>query len=364
MPQKILVISKFFFPDNNPRSFRVTELVEELARTGHNVTVLIPRRKEFHDAFQKEYNVKIEDLGFHFFYNTNLPVFKKMILKPLIQTGIADKLNFPDVLYYFKTKKLLKNYSNYDLLISIAIPHSIHWGVADALIKKPDITKKWIADCGDPFMGNPLFKRATFLEKYERNFCNRADFIAIPVTDAVDAYYPEYRNKIKVIPHGFNFEKDKQYISKYTPNSIPTFAYAGAFYKDRRDPRELLEFLISLDLEYKFIIYLSSSDFLSPYIKKSAGRIEIKTCIPRSNLLNELSKMDFLINFNYISSVQSPSKLIDYYLTGRPVLSINNNSAELDIIKEFLNGNYKQKHIFQDMCRYDIKNVTQQFLAL
>jgi len=52
--------------------------------------------------------------------------------------------------------------TKYDLLISIAVPYPIHWGVAAvwAKDKSKNLAPNWIADCGDPycFQENDTFK--------------------------------------------------------------------------------------------------------------------------------------------------------------------------------------------------------------
>ena len=60
--KKILIISKFFYPANTPRSFRTTELAIELAKQGHDVTVLTPKL-EIHNEFEVKHNLSIVDLG-------------------------------------------------------------------------------------------------------------------------------------------------------------------------------------------------------------------------------------------------------------------------------------------------------------
>src|SRR5690606_10094120 len=97
--------------------------------------------------------------------------------------------------------------SNYDILISIAAPHPIHWGVAKAIKKYKNIAKCWIADCGDPFMlsHNLQYKRPFYFKYYEKEFCRLADFITIPTAFAKDGYYKEFHDKLNVIPQGFNF---------------------------------------------------------------------------------------------------------------------------------------------------------------
>ena len=68
---------------------------------------------------------------------------------------------------------------------------------------------------------------------------------------------------IKVIPQGFNFDDIR--LAEYQRNPIPTFGYAGLFYSDIRSPKNLFEFLCSLDFDFRFVIYtnLSSADSYS-----------------------------------------------------------------------------------------------------
>ena len=53
---------------------------------------------------------------------------------------------------------------------------------------------------------------------------------------------------IKVIPQGFNFDDIR--LAEYQRNPIPTFGYAGLFYSDIRNPKNLFEFLCSLDFDF------------------------------------------------------------------------------------------------------------------
>jgi hypothetical protein len=365
MKKKILLITKSFYPVSGPRSTRATELVKALAANGCLVKVLTPYNAH-HAKFSEEYHIEIEDLGKHFFNksrkNTTSVFAIKVVLKLMSLIKISKKYNLPDVLYKNLTFNKIKEYKNWDLLISIAKPHAIHWGIAKALEWNSKITKKWIADCGDPFMGNPFHKPSPLFEKFERNFCEVADIIAVPIPEATESYYLEYRDKIKVIPQGFDFKKDLENIAEYKKNVVPTFCYSGVFYKENRDPRNLLEYLISLHIIYKFIIYTTSNKLIQPYVDRSNGRIEIREYIPRNELLNELSKMDFLININNMSCVQSPSKLVDYYLSGRPVLSLGTYEVNELIIEEFLNYSFENKLEYTNMKRYDIRNVVTRFL--
>src|SRR5690606_36344469 len=171
-----------------------------------------------------------------------------------------------------------------------------------------------------------------------------------------------YLNKLIVIPQEFDIEDIK--IAQYESNSIPVFAYAGVFYPEKRDPSQFLDWLCELDLEFKFIIYTKSISVISPYINKLGNKLEIRDYVPRDQLIFELSKVDFLINILNISSVQQPSKLIDYYLADRPIVDISSNFKEKSIVNEYFRGNYIKSHKYVDIDQFNIKSVVNKFEQL
>lgn len=362
---EILVISKFFYPQNTPRAFRTVELVKEFARRGHHVTLLTPENKEVHYRFAKKHGIAIKDLGPLKFKEIDITEtgLVKFIKRACRRVG-TQFFEYPDIEFLYRVKKALKGESGYDLMISIANPHPIHWGVAWAR-ESDKIAKTWIADCGDPFMGQKMqsYNKPFYFSLFEKWFCKKADYISVPEEDAKDAYYPEFQKKLKVIPQGFNFNEVEVRENIFQESPPPTFAYAGSFYKINRDPRTFIDFLLNLNKEFKFIIYTNDKNFIRPYIDQANGMIEIRDYVPRNDLLLELSTMDFLVNFsNSQATSQIPSKLIDYYLTGRPVLSINPDYFDEEKINEFLSGDYTNKYTYENIARYQIENVADKFL--
>jgi len=368
MNKKILIVSASFYPMNSPRSFRTTELVKEFSRQGHEVTVLISKDTTNHPKFEKEHNVKINNLGSLKYKRINLNSGSRIakLIKRLLRRSLDLFFHYPNIEWMFKVKRRLRNEKNYDLLISVAAPHAIHWGVAWAWNKKKSIANIWVADCGDPFMGTTTdtFKKMFYFKYIEKWWCRKADFISVPFSGAIDGYYKQFHQKIKVIPQGFNFEELVINKEAYVPNKIPTFAYAGGLIPGVRDPKKLIEYLLDQKKEFKFIFYTNSIPMISSFLKKAKGKIEVRDYIPRNDLILELSKMDFVVNFANAVATQLPSKLIDYYLTKRPVLSIESYSLDKEVIKEFLEGNYTNKYKFHDSEQYRIENVCQQFLTL
>lgn len=364
--QKILIVSCSFYPMNSPRSFRTTELVKEFARQGHEVVLLTSRNEELHPGFELKHGIRIKDLG-----SAKLKRFESSkngravsLFKRILNRALNLLIEFPDIQWFWKVKKILKQESGYDLMISIAAPHSVHWGVAWARKKRHPIAKTWVADCGDPFMGTVLdtFRKLFYFKYLEKMFCRKADFITVPIEEAIDAYYPEFRSKIRVIPQGFNFDEVNIDTSAYRKNGKPTFAYAGTLIPGGRDPGEFLEYLSTLEKDFKFILYTKSRNLVDPWKERLNGKLVVRDYVPREDLLKELSKMDFLVNFENSTARQMPSKLIDYYLTGRPVLSVPTTNIDKEKVSEFLAGNYNRKVDYSGMEKYRIENVCQSFL--
>ncbi|MDI1318546.1 glycosyltransferase [Flavobacterium sp.] len=367
MSKKILIVTNGFYPEISPRSFRATELAKELARKGHAVTVCTHFR-DVSKAFAVQHNFEVIDLGD---LTWPRPVVKGSGVGLLIRRVIARfsslLLEYPAIQLIPLIKKALKNEKGYDALISVAVPYPIHWGVARILDKNNPIAKTWIADCGDPYMGqeNDTFKPPFYFGWVEKWFCRKADFITVPTQNSISGYYAEFHKKIKVIPQGFRFEDVTLYDGALDREKI-IFGYAGMFIPGRRDPSEFLNYLNSLDESFKFEfhIYTTTPQFVVSFVEASKGRIVIKAIVPREKLLYDLSKMHFVVNFENVGLTQTPSKLIDYLIIDKPVLSISYGNLQADIFQNFLEGNYEEKMVLPAKDKYRIENVAAKFIAL
>lgn len=362
--KKILIVCHGFYPSNTPRANRATELAKEFALQGHEVVVITPK-KNGHAAFEAKHSITIKDLGEVKWKVPNFGTSKVgFLLTRLVLRMLQLSVEYPYIELMFKVKKALREEKGYDMLISIAVPYPIHWGVAKVWNKHQSIAKVWVADCGDPYMGckTDSFKKPFYFSYVEKWFMRKADFISIPVESARSGYYDEFQEKIKIIPQGFKFE-EIQTTEDFVEHPVPTFAYAGGFIPKFRDPGPFLDYLITVDTDFKFIVYTSTVSLLEKYGELLNGKLEVRNYIPREDLLEVLSKMDFLINFDNNTQIQVPSKLIDYALAGRPILNIKD---ELEPVKvdEFLKGDYSGRYKLPDVQRYNIENVVKQFIDL
>ncbi|MBN2167167.1 MAG: glycosyltransferase [Marinilabiliaceae bacterium] len=365
MSYKILLVSSAFYPEISPRSFRATELAKEFHRQGHEVTVITRSRSFNYDSFLNDYTFKLKFWSENKlplipnFSNSFLHVFSRVLMRLLLML-----FEYPAIEEMFKVKNALKKESGYDILISFAVPFPVHWGVAWSRKRKHQIAPVWIADCGDPYMGNRLdsFKKLFYFGYIEKWFCKKANFITIPVESAKPAYYKQFHHKIKIIPQGFNFNLNQLQLP-FTKNDIPEFAYAGGFLVGIRDPRLLLNYLSEIEKPFRFYVYTNQLNILQEYIPVLKDKLIVSNFIERDELMKKLSKMDFLVNFDNNTQLNVPSKLIDYAITGRPVLNVGKDLIKDDVI-DFLNGYYDKRMKLPNPEQYHISRVSLKFLEL
>jgi hypothetical protein len=291
-------------------------------------------------------------------------------LKPLfflsraLSRTLLTLFEYPEIESVFMVKKILKNESGYDIMISFAVPYPVHWGVAWSRTKNHRIARKWIADCGDPYMGDVLdsFRKPFYFGYLEKWFCRKADFISIPVESARPGYYSEFHHKIKIIPQGFDFDLTAKEEKQQVKN-IPEFAYAGRFLNGIRDPNQLLKCLVKIDFPFKFYIFTNQPDLLNEYRDTLNGKLIVSEYISRGELMKVLSHMDFLINFDNNTTLNVPSKLIDYAIAKRPVLNIDRNFNIEDLLA-FLKRDYGKRMVLSNPEQYHIRYISKLFLDL
>lgn len=361
---KILIVSRFFYPENTPRAFRTTELAKYLHHLGHEVVLYIPNVATRGESLKNQFQFEIRDLGTLNWKEPKLsPPF--LSLKRIGKRILNLFFQYPDIELMRKIPKALKGVDGFDLLISVAMPHSVHWGVARAWSQKHPLAKVWVADCGDPFMGqeNDTFKAPFYFSRLEKSWCRKVNFISVPVEGAIQAYYPEFHDKITVIPQGFDFNALKM-GDQFVKNAIPVFGYAGVFIPGIRDPKEFVQYIQTLDQPFEFHVYTKTPGAIIKYIRPDEHRIFIHQVAPRETVLRHLATMDFVVNFDNIGSRQLPSKLIDYGIVKRPVLSVKTGELDIPVVQSFLSGDYSKQLDLGNLDKYRIENVANQFLQL
>lgn len=355
---KILIICHFGIYENTARAFRTYELLKKMQEHQYDIDLLVGSEKRLYKKFK---------LGSS---NKNIPTCnknvkqKKWVFIRKIGSYILNYLSGDMVIlkYYGPCKKLIFD-KDYDAVLSIGQPFYPHMIAATASISNTAIK---IADCGDPFYikGKHM---APYLAIMQKKIFSQFHYVVVPTVKALP-YYVNYikKDKLVVIPQGVDFSSFK--LATYQKNDIPTFGYAGIFYEKLRDPSCFFEYLATIEKNYKFILYTDTTNLffrktILPMVNKCKGKVVVYNLVKREQCIYELSMMDFLLNFENESTIQSPSKLIDYGITKRPVLSIKTSSFNPCDLDEFLDGNYS-KQLQYDISQFDINIVFKQFYEL
>ena len=363
--KRFLIVTRAFYPANSPRAHRATELAKELSRRGHVVSVLTESDPE-QSLLANEFGIELIDLGRSSLREVPL-IFrgKPRLLLRALRRALRILMCYPEIEILFRVARRLSSVRRHDCIISIAAPHAIHWGVAWHARRGALPADVWIADCGDPFMGqeNDSFSPAFYFRWIEKMFCRKASWISVPTIGAKDGYYTEFHRKLVVIPQGFRFEDYEDLRQSQSASDKVRFAYAGHIIPGRRDPGQLFSYLKGVKAPFEFHVFTRSTDFIKSFVE-SDPRIVVREFLPRKILLRELASMNFLVNIENAGNRQTPSKLIDYWLCGRPILNVRSFNIDTRTIDEFLAGDYSNGLIIEDPEQYRIENVVDSFLSL
>lgn len=271
---------------------------------------------------------------------------------------------FEYFIYIFKY--LIKEKNKYKCILSVGLPISVHLGSILGFKFNKKITKKIIGDFGDPFLPSGGFKLFMYIQKKIYKYIIRSfDKIIIPTNKSLSHYTKITEKEIEVIPQSISIDEVK--TSEYTGNIIPSFAYAGVFYEEYRNPEVLIKYLSKLNINFQFDLYTDTKSKLIhrllnkyPNIKDKVNLIPL---VDRYECIKLLSTYDFLINIENLNSIQVPSKFIDYYLAKRPVYSFSQESFNPEKFNNFLTK--KNIDIVAiNIKDYDTNNIINKFLKI
>lgn len=364
---KILLVTASFYPEISPRSFRMTELCKQFCRDGHDVTLVTPLT-EGCSEISNEFGFRLIDLK-RPFRGIQRKGANRLTseIRRWIDRGLQLFFEYPDITWALRVKQAIQRLSGFDLMISCAVPHPVHWGVAWARGKTKRIAKVWVADCGDPFMMSYLdtFRHPFYFAVPEKFFCRRADFISVPAISLREKFYPEFFDKLVEIPQGINPD-EFQVSTDPIPKKPLKFAYAGMFIPRVRDPSAFLEYLCErADIDYQFNVFTTTPECIQSYKDRLGEKLQIKAPIPRKEVVYELSKHHFVVNIGFDPKTTLPSKLMDYWLAGRPILGLENyNRLDRSKVDAFLAGDFSLSFTVDNPDKYRIDRVATKFVEL
>ncbi len=351
---KLAIIGGDFPPSNSPRAIRIFNLVYGLAPYFERINVYLPNAPISNLNAEKP-NVKFYSFG------RNIKFMFRGTIGRILQRIFNLLFDYPDINFFF----WLKNYRqvlNSDVIITIGVPHSIHWGI-NKLLRTSNKKIYWIAESSDPFFtkGMDIIPKPFYFRFLERSFLKKVDKVIVPFEGAIAAYPRFSRSKFIVIPQGFDSAYIGSFRNENVKNSIFTFGYAGTLYKFGRNPSEFLRKAINSKFKFKFYLIVNNLDLI-PSECLSDDRFIIQNLMPREDVYRLLAGMDCILNFENHSKTQSPSKIIEYSFLGRPIYSVNLESDGDVFIDELISGNRKPLQI--NSAEYDSKQIIEKYISI
>ena len=366
--KRFLIISYSYTPFLNPRSFRWTAIAEKWVQQGGKVDLVcswlpglsrceVVNGVQVHrvgggiieilrSKFSQESKSASEDKN-----STNSSIVKKSRFKSLIMTAVRlihdifwKNLYWPDYACTWigpasnKALELCRT-ENYSAIISVSDPFSSH--LAGRKVKSDYPQVIWLVDIGDPFCFRDdipvnnlkLYKNLNI--KVEREIFKEADSISVTCQPTADEYvelFPEFKNKIEVIPPLLSITPGQKRAGSFFPasNSL-RILYIGTLYRSIRSPEFLLKLFAMLSqqnpgnrIELHFVGAINRcEDLFEQYRQLIGNQIFLHGQVDRDSATCAMEEADLLVNIGNGNRYQLPSKIVEYASLGKPILNLS-----------------------------------------
>lgn len=368
---RILIVSAFYAPHQNPRAFRWTTLAERLARGGASVRVICgpgeraPRRERIE-------GVDVERVG-----HGRIPGFSaapagaggggggpRPLLKRIARAAWT-RIYWPDHLCLWFPDALaaaqrVVGRGEADALITVSLPFTSH--LVGLALRRRGRRLRWVADVGDPFSimeGSPLNNYGIFRglnRRAEQGLLRCADAVAV-TTDGLRREYlrrfPGCGDRIHVIPPVLSAPPAAPRPIQRDPAGPVRLVYIGTLYKSIRSPVRILELIDALrprmSRKIEFHLFGSAHDALDQFERFRpllGSTVFLHGPVDRSRALAEMASADVLVNIGNATAFQVPSKLVEYLHAGRPILNLCGSASDTSL--EVLAGHPAVRHLFED----------------
>lgn len=341
--KNIAVLSTLYYPDMGAPSSVMDRFVS-LLQDRYNFYIITKTYKIL-DSFEHKQNITYIS-GFRHILslkcerNINSGKFvlmNKLILKSidvfkLLATQVCrPTANSWENCAYFIELERLNSQVSLDAVISVSNTCFTQFAANKFKKKHPNV--RWIQFVTDPFTENYIYYRYKLFPNLwrkinfndERRFYKNCDaaFLTPELFGTMRKKFPESSSKCYEMQ--FTLSDLSVYKSSSSPNTTIKLIYAGAVYKDIRNP----EFMMQVISKIKEV-------YLDMFTNKGANRGECDDILERNMSDNifihgfvpkeQYNKMicneyDVLVNIGNISDLQTPSKMLDLLSTGRPILN-------------------------------------------
>lgn len=351
-PHGILIVSFQYWPALSARSFRWTALAEDWASEGREVQVVCARSPD-RPAVETVKGVRVHRVGpawMESLRGATRPAGGEAKADPGVirRTAAAaartiwHAVYWPDTscTWYFaaraKARELIAA-GEPQALVTVS-PTFTAVAVGRSLARDAGRGFHWLIDLGDPFSFSEeappnnfrLYRRLN--TRFERSCFAGADSISVTTSETRDRYaalFPESAGKIAVIPPLVDFPETGGPAAR--PRSDRRrLVFLGRLYPSIRRPDYLLSLFASLaeapggeryELHFYGDSWQCEADF-APHKRMLGRNLFVHGPVARERAIAEMRSADVLVNIGNDTRYQLPSKIVEYAVTGRPILNI------------------------------------------
>lgn len=379
----LLIVSYSYHPALNPRAFRWTELAEYWAAAGDTVDVIAgwspgSSRTETRNGV-RVYRVGGKMMERLRAWLTGRSVRASGAAGRNGRSGTANsapraagsigavakwlhdktwkKLYWPDYVcfWYFaaarQAERLIAE-RRYDALVTVSLPFTSHLVGRRIKRKSPELT--WLVDTGDPFCfleATPhnnlrLYKRLNY--RAERAVFADSDAVAV-TTEATRRIYqklfPEAAGKIEVIAPLAPRQEPNARERVFADDNGLRLVFVGTLYRTIRDPSPLLatfDRLLQTELGSRLELHFFGGNndcetYFDRYADLMGKKIFLHGIVPRARALAAIQEAAALINIGNLTPYQLPSKLLEYMVSGRPIINFVSgpDDSSLGLLAEY-----------------------------
>jgi hypothetical protein len=265
---KILIVAVFFPPQNTIGALRPYSWAKWWSLDGHDITILTTQKhKHYNDLILPNADFETISVEIPIQYSMakstetkhKIEVMKKNIGFLSIAKSIYSFINkttgysISNIFYDMWAKKAIKiiipKIEKFDMVISTALPYSVHRIGLAIKRKYPQI--KWIVDWRDLWTKNHIVHSIILCRPYEKYleklFHDNCDLITTVSDPLADVLRNMTKTSVETIYNGFDPDDYQQIKSRpRKDNNIFTIVYTGTIYKGFRDISPLFEAISSL----------------------------------------------------------------------------------------------------------------------
>ncbi len=221
--------------------------------------------------------------------------------------------------------KIIKNH-NIDTIVSISNPFA-NQEIAYEIVKhNPQIV--WFPYLMDSNRNNVAYLGDREFEM--KCFLLAEKVLVVPALLHDREFIEDFSDKIQCLDMPIIPVKKENSVDRKDANI--TFVYAGKFYEEIRNPKQLFEVFLRLPSNYILkIFYGGCSHIVQEYKEKLGDRLLVSGYIPPEELDRVVLDSNIVINIGNTVVNQVPSKVYDLIAYGKPILNFYQREDDISI---------------------------------